>query len=133
MQKIPLKLAAPGMKLAKAVERADGITLIGEGTELSEALIARIGQTGVSSIVVQGTPVDLDGLDGGADYGKIRKRLGPLFRKHEGDRFMLALRATLDRYFHAKAAEAAAEAAALKAAEEVDLPDAEEAEEGRQV
>lgn len=132
MQKIPLKLAAPGMKLAKAVERTDGITLIGADTELSEALIARIGQAGVSSIVVQGTPVDLDGLDGGADFGKIRERLGYLFRKHESDRFMLALRATLDRYFHAKAAEAAAEAAALKAAEASAMLDADhDAEEGR--
>jgi len=128
MQKIPLKLAAAGMKLAKSVERADGIVLVGEGTELSDPLITRIGQAGVSSIVVQGSPVDMDGLEGGADYGRIRGRLEHLFRKHRDDRFMAALHGTFDRYFRAKAAEAAAEAADLRSLEENDADDSVQAD-----
>jgi len=43
MQKIPLKLATPGMKLAKAVINDRGMTLCGAGTELNEETLARLG------------------------------------------------------------------------------------------
>lgn len=112
MQKIPLSLAAPGMTLAKAVVREDGITLVGEGAELSEALLTRFEQSGIASITVKGTPVDMANLPGGTDYNKRAERLQHLFRKHSGDRFMMTLKNMLNQYFTLKAAALAAEAAA---------------------
>ncbi|MFV0347052.1 MAG: hypothetical protein ACK5JO_00595 [Halodesulfovibrio sp.] len=131
MQKIPVKLAAPGMTLAKAVVREDGITLVGEGVELSESLIARFEQSGISTITVKGHPVLLDGLPGSTDYGKRAERLDQLFRKHTDNTFMMTLKKVLSQYFRLKAAAiaaAAAEAAAIEAAEAAAAAAAEEAE-----
>lgn len=117
MQKIPVKLAAPGMKLAKAVVREDGITLVGEGVELSESLIARFEQSGISTISVKGNPVQLDGLPGSTDYGKRAERMDHLFRKHSDDNFMMTLKKVLTQYFRLKAAALAAIAAEAAEAE----------------
>ncbi|MBW2601156.1 MAG: hypothetical protein JRD47_04400 [Deltaproteobacteria bacterium] len=61
MQKIPLKLATPGMKLAKAVINDRGMTLCGAGTELNEETLARLARIEVERITVEGHPVELDG------------------------------------------------------------------------
>jgi hypothetical protein len=131
MQKIPVKLAAPGMKLAKAVVREDGITLVGEGVELSESLIARFEQSGISTITVKGNPVQMDGLPGSTDYDKRAERINHLFRKHTDNAFMMTLKKVLSQYFRLKAAAiaaAVAEAAAAEAAEAAAAAAAEEAE-----
>ncbi len=118
MQKIPVKMAAPGMTLAKPVVRADGITLVGAGVELSEALIARFEQAAIGTISVKGTPVQMDDLPGDTDYGRRAARMDHLFRKHAGDPFMMTLKKVLSQYFRLKAAAVAAEAAAEAAAAE---------------
>jgi hypothetical protein len=59
MQKIPLTLASPGMKLAKPVTNKRGMPLCGAGTELTEALLARLSDVGIQQIVVEGHPVDM--------------------------------------------------------------------------
>ena len=123
MQKIPLSLAEPGMTLAKAVVREDGITLVGEGTELSETLLARFEQSGISSVTVKGSPVDMSALPGGTDFTKRADRLPHLFRKHGEERFMLALQNMLAQYFTLKAAAMAAEMAAEEAAENEEAED----------
>ncbi len=116
MQKIPLKLAAPGMTLAKPVVRDNGITLVGEGVELTPSLLARFEQSGIASVTVEGSPVRLDELAGGTDFGRRVERLDFLFRKHENDAFMVTLKKVIARHFHMRAAVLAAEEAARAAA-----------------
>ncbi|GFM35686.1 hypothetical protein [Desulfovibrio psychrotolerans] len=118
MQKIPVKLAAPGMILAKPVVRDNGITLVGEGVELTESLIARFEQSGVGSVTVQGNPVQMDGLAGGTDFGRRAERMEHLFRKHGDDPFMMTMKKVLVQYFRLKAASAAAAAAAERVTDE---------------
>lgn len=119
MQKIPVKLAAPGMILAKPVVRDNGITLVGEGVELTESLIARFEQSGVGFVTVQGNPVQMDGLAGGTDFGRRAERMEHLFRKHGDDPFMMTMKKVLVQYFRLKAASAAAAAAVAATAEDV--------------
>ena len=58
MQKIPLELAAVGMKLAKQVNNKRGMALCGVGTELTEDIIARLLKMEINLITVEGHPVD---------------------------------------------------------------------------
>jgi len=60
MQKIPLKLAAAGMVLARDVFRNDnpvGMPICGKKTELTDALITRFENLDVNAIYVEGHPV----------------------------------------------------------------------------
>ena len=61
MQKIPLSLAKAGFVLAKPVLRDNGMVLVAEGTELTEALLARLASMEVASLTVEGAPVDMEG------------------------------------------------------------------------
>lgn len=108
------------MILAKPVVRDNGITLVGEGVELSDALVARIEQAGVGTVTVKGNPVQMDSLSGSTDYDRRATRMEHLFRRHATDPFMQTLKKVLIQYFRLKAAAAAAEAA-VEAAEE-DIP-----------
>ena len=58
MQKISLKQATAGMKLAKPVENDRGMTLCGAGTELTGDTIDRLIRMEVKRITVEGHPVD---------------------------------------------------------------------------
>ena len=108
MQKIPLNLAKPGMKLARPILRDNGLVLVAEKTELSETLLERLERMDVSMVTVQGTPVVLDG-EGGANPFTVRaERLDHLFRKQRDDPWMTRLHAHLRNYFLLKAASAAA-------------------------
>ncbi|PTN38705.1 hypothetical protein [Desulfonatronum sp. SC1] len=110
MQKIPLNLAKPGMKLAKPILRENGLVLVAENTELSDSLLERLERMDVTMITVQGNPVDLG--EGGENPYAIRvERLEHLFRKHDDDPWMVKLRIHLKDYFLLKAASAAAVAA----------------------
>lgn len=114
MQKIPINLAKPGMKLAKPVLRDNGMTVMAEGMELSEAHIQRLASMDVERIVVKGRPVKMEGAGGGNLFAERVERLDHLFRAHEKDRWMLKLKAALKKYFRLKAA-------ALDAAEKAEL------------
>jgi len=61
MQRIPLKLARPGMKLAKDVQTEDGKILCGAGTSIGQELIDRFSRMGIAAITVEGRPVKLPG------------------------------------------------------------------------
>lgn len=61
MQRIPIKLAAPGMKLAKEAATPEGQVLCGAGLELSGELLARLRKQGVVVLTVEGRPVLLPG------------------------------------------------------------------------
>ena len=126
MQKIPTKLAAPGMVLAQAVQREDGLVLVGPDTTLTEKLIERFLSSGVASIAVKGSPLSSQG--GAGDYNSILEKLDPMFRHQTNNKFMMGLRGILKKYFMrklaesqaAKAAEAAAAAEAEAAAKEAE-------------
>ncbi|MCS6969810.1 MAG: hypothetical protein RMM29_03500 [Planctomycetota bacterium] len=55
-QRIPVIFSAPGMVLARPVV-VDGLVLIGEGTALTDAMIALLLKRGVPRIVVRGQPL----------------------------------------------------------------------------
>ncbi len=57
MPRIPVDQLKPGMKLAKPVTAKNGMVMLGEGTELSETWIERIRDMDISSIYVDGPPV----------------------------------------------------------------------------
>lgn len=118
MQKIPLKLAKPGMKLARAVSRQDGLTVVAEGVELTQALIDRLEGMDIDRVVVAGNPVDLGSSGGGTAYDERLARLDHLFRRYGEDQWMLKVKGFLGRYFQLKAAAQAAQEAAMEAADE---------------
>ena len=71
MQKIPLMLAKAGMKLSRDVFRGNspiGIPICGKGTELTDALIARLENMDIHTIHVEGHPVWVDGERSFDDY-----------------------------------------------------------------
>lgn len=111
MQKIPLKLAKPGMVLARSVTRENGITVVAEGLELTESLIQRLDGMKIERIVIKGNPLRLDG-GGTTAYDQRLERLDHLFRAYEKDQWMRKVKAFLANYFRLKAAaQAAVEAA----------------------
>jgi hypothetical protein len=71
MQRIALTKAEPGMTLAQAVSQQGGPVLVGEGVVLTDAIIDRIRQIGVSVVCVEGTLL----------AGKIPKGICRLSRK----------------------------------------------------
>ncbi len=86
MQKIPLKLATPGMKLAKPVMNDRGMTLCGPGTELTEQTIGRLSEMDVKRIAVEGHPIDT-----GREEKSLSQELDDLdvrFRRVDGDPLM---------------------------------------------
>jgi len=86
MQKIPIDLATPGMKLAKPVANDRGIVLCGPGSELAEEMITRLSDMGIKRITVQGHPVDTG--DSEKSLGQQTDELHARFRKVEGDPLM---------------------------------------------
>ena len=86
MQKIPLELAAAGMKLAKQVNNKKGIVLCGVGTELTEEIISRLSNMGVERIKVEGHPVNTG--ERVKSLGEQIDELHARFRFVEGDPLM---------------------------------------------
>ena len=111
MQKIPLSLAKPGMVLEKPVARENGIVLIAQGTEISEMILERLERMDIQTVVVEGQPVDMEGLSGGTDYAARAERLEHLFRRYKADPWMGRVKKSLADYFRIKAAADAADAA----------------------
>lgn len=61
MQQIVIALAAEGMILAQDVLTPEGRVLCGKGTELSAGLIERLKRMEISSITVEGHPLEVAG------------------------------------------------------------------------
>lgn len=103
MQRIALIRAEPGMVLAQAVCRPDGLVLVGEGISLSEAILDRIHKAGVSTIWVEGNPLGPVG-----DVGNLRvvaENLPFMFRRLKDNIFMMTLCNVFAHYFARKMAE----------------------------
>jgi len=115
MQKIPIDLAGPGMKLAKPVTKDNGMTVMAEGMELTDSLISRLKNMSVERITVQGNPVDMGGAGAGTVYAERLERLDPLFRRYTNDKWMNRVKDRMSQYFHIKAAAQEAKRKALEA------------------
>jgi hypothetical protein len=114
MQKIPIDLARPGMKLARPVLKEGGMVIMAEGMELTDSLIARLAAMKIDRITVQGNPVDLGGAGAGTRYAERVERLDVLFRRYGADKWMVRVKERMARYFRIKAA---AQEARMKAAQ----------------
>jgi len=108
MQKIPLSLAKPGMKLAKPITKANGMPIIAAGMELSESLIDKLDGMGIDKIFVVG-----DAVAASQNPSERVLRLDHLFR-HLDDAYMTQVKRHLREYFTIKAAADAVAAAAEK-------------------
>jgi hypothetical protein len=104
MQKIPLNLAKPGFVLAKPVARADGMVVAPQGAELTESLLDKFDMMGVEQVVVEGEPIQTDGVSSGTNYDTRLQRLDHLFRHHTEDAWMNQVKALFTHYFKMKIA-----------------------------
>ena len=86
MQRIPMSLATPGMKLGKAVTNERGMALCGPGTELTQEIINRLSSMAVKRITVEGRPLDTG--DPEKSLSEQIEELHARFRKVEGDELM---------------------------------------------
>ena len=124
MQKIPIDLAKPGMKLAKPVTKEGGMTIMAEDMELNENHISRLQAMEIERITVQGHPVDMGGAGSGTKWGERLERLDYLFRRHAEDKWMMRLKERMGQYLQIKAAAQEARMAAMEAVEgPVEEPD----------
>ncbi|MBC18533.1 MAG: hypothetical protein CL942_15960 [Desulfovibrio sp.] len=117
MQKIPIDLAEPGMKLAKPVTKEGGMTIMAEGMELTDSLIDRLRNMKIDRITVQGHPLDMGGAGAGTKYAERQERLDHLFRRHTSDKWMMRVKNRMAQYFGMKAAAQEARQKALQAVE----------------
>ncbi len=117
MQKIPIDLARPGMKLAKAVVKEGGMTIMAEDMELTESLISRLENMKVDRITVQGHPVEMGGAGSGTVYAERIERLDVLFRRYTADKWMMRVKDRMTQYFRIKAAAQEARKKAIEALE----------------
>ncbi|WP_419787688.1 hypothetical protein [Pseudodesulfovibrio sp.] len=117
MQKIPIDLAKPGMKLARAVTKENGMTIMAEGMELTESLISRLENMKIDRITVQGNPVEIGGAGAGTVYAERIERLDYLFRCYGKDKWMMRVKDRMSQYFRVKAAAQEARRKAMEAGE----------------
>ena len=114
------------MILAKSILRENGQVLVGEGAELTDALVDRLLRMRVETITVQGHPVNLGSMGGNTSYARRIERLDHLFRKQQADPWMGKVKEHLEEFFRMKAAaeEAAVQAAASQKAAAAALQEA---------
>jgi hypothetical protein len=92
MQNIPIKLAAPGMVLAKEIKNPDessSMPVCGKGVKLTLSLIDRLRNMGIQSVIVEGHPVTLEGE---ATLEQMLKALDMRFSRVQDDPLMMKLK-----------------------------------------
>jgi hypothetical protein len=117
MQKIPIDLARSGMKLARPVIKEGGMTIMAEGMELTDSLIARLQNMKIDRITVQGHPVEMGGAGAGTKYAERMERMNVLFRRYGDDKWMVRVRDRMAQYFKIKAAAQEARQKAMESME----------------
>jgi len=96
LQRIPIKLAKPGMILAKEAITPEGQVLCGAGTELSQEVIARLIKQEVLTVTVEGHPVQLPGEKG---LTEKLKELDHRFVKVKNDPVLRALKTLIAEFW----------------------------------
>ncbi|HUT72274.1 MAG TPA: hypothetical protein VMW89_16510 [Desulfatiglandales bacterium] len=86
MQKIPIRRAAAGMKLAKPVTNKRGMILYGAGVVLTADIIARLSEMEVEQITIEGHPPSTAGEE--KSLSLLIKDLNARFRYVEEDPLM---------------------------------------------
>ena len=96
MQRIPIKYAAPGMKLEKEAVTPEGQVLCGPDSELTAELIERLKKQGVTVLTVQGRPVV---LPGDKSLGTRLKELEHRFSKVNNDPVLKAIKKLIAKFW----------------------------------
>lgn len=94
MQKVPIELVRPGMVLARTITNETGMALCGEGTELTEAIIERLGRMNITHVTLKGHPVDM------GESRTLEQRLDELrgrFVRVQGDPLMDRIHAAAEQ------------------------------------
>lgn len=92
MPKIPVSSLKPGMKLSKPVTNDAGMILLGEGTELTNALIERLENMNVGSVSIEGAAVPQKPLE------EMLSELDARFKKTENEPNMGLLKKLLKEH-----------------------------------
>ena len=79
------------MKLAKPVVNDNGVTLVREGTELTEPLIDRLTNLGIREIIVKGRPLKTEGQTD-KPFHVLRNELEERFRPTRSNPLMRMLK-----------------------------------------
>ena len=87
-QRILITQAKPGMVLSRTVELPNRVRLCPSGTELSEALIARLFERGIRRIHVLGHPIPSPSAE---DWNQTVARLQNRFSRVAHEPFMMSL------------------------------------------
>ena len=96
MQRIPLKLAQPGMVLAKEAVTPEGQVLCGAGTALTQEILARLAKQEVLTLTVEGHPVTLPGEK---SLPEKLKELDHRFSKTRNDPVLRALKTVIAEFW----------------------------------
>ena len=128
MQKIPLKRAMPGMKLAKPVINENGVVLIGTGIELTEGIINTLERKEIDRVVVEGSPLGETGKPPEERIDELNAR----FRNVGDDPVMMHIKELFVRRILKKAEEKAGGEASEGGGEEAGAEDGNEGEGGGQ-
>lgn len=89
MPRVPIDKIKPGMKLSRPIVNEMDVVLIGEGVELTDVLIKRIIDMGISSIYIEGTPKPKKPKE------EMLKELNERFKKTENEPHMYLLKKVL--------------------------------------
>ena len=101
MQRIPLDLAKPGMKLSKPVKNKRDMILCGAGIDLTEDLISRLSKMDIEWIWVEGHPVDTGEPE--KSLGQQIDQLNMRFKNVAGDALMEKIKKILLKRLEEKA------------------------------
>ena len=100
MQRIKVQQALPDMVIAQPVEASSGQVLCAKGTNLTDALIIRLGRLDITHITVEGHPVD-----DGKPVKTLDDELAELdhrFRRVMDNKLMAALKMVVQKHIQKK-------------------------------
>jgi hypothetical protein len=92
MPRIPIWKVVPGQTLARPVTNGSGLVMMPAGTDLTPALIERLANLGVDTIVVLGDEAAVR-----RSPDAIQRGLDELFAGHEQDAWMMDLKGIILR------------------------------------
>jgi len=97
-QILPLESLRPGMRLAEAIRDRLGNIMLTEGTTLTEAHLAALGQRGIASVLILPVRIPPSDEDIAAMRRSTEERLRHIFRKTLGRPSNLKLFETILEY-----------------------------------
>jgi hypothetical protein len=98
MSLVKLKDVKIGMKIAKSITNDNGIVLMNEGTTLTDKIIERLGQWGITALHVQ----DEEEILSPEEIDLRKKEIVDRFQDVSGDEFMVRIRDIVLKQFEEK-------------------------------